>query len=226
VASAGGGFLNRVNQGYMYVRTVPHTERTVSLHRIWDGIRHGDPLAAFRGNYSQREIIAALRQKYRKFFANGYRPQIRNIAGFNIGGGTFDIDLALRGPDLEKLAEYGETLKLRARQLGGIADVDSTLQLDKPELRVVIDPARAADLLDLRHRQGEGDGEDLHRVPVRLRALVRVHRHDSRHAVRKPHPPADHLVVAAAVGADRHARALVHGQHAQSLLRARHPRAL
>ena len=146
LASAGGGFLNRVNQGYMYVRTVPHTERTVSLHRIWDGIRHGDPLAAFRGNYSQREIIAALRQRYRKFFANGYRPQIRNIAGFNIGGGTFDIDLALRGPDLEKLAEYGETLKVRARQLGGVADVDSTLQLDKPELRVVIDRARAADL--------------------------------------------------------------------------------
>jgi HAE1 family hydrophobic/amphiphilic exporter-1 len=146
LASAGGGFLNRVNQGYMYVRTVPHTERTVSLHRIWNGIRHGDPLAAFRGNYSQRDIIAALRQKYRKFFANGYRPQIRNIAGFNIGGGTFDIDLALRGPDLEKLAEYGETLKVRARQLGGVADVDSTLQLDKPELRVVIDRARAADL--------------------------------------------------------------------------------
>jgi len=146
LASAGGGFLNRVNQGYMYVRTVPHTERTVSLHRIWEGLKHGNPLAAFRGNYSQREIIAALRQRYRKFFANGYRPQIRNIAGFNIGGGTFDIDLALRGPDLEKLAEYGETLKLRARQLGGVADVDSTLQLDKPELRVVIDRARAADL--------------------------------------------------------------------------------
>src|SRR5712664_1425047 len=31
LASAGGGFLNRVNQGYMYVRTVPHEERTVSL---------------------------------------------------------------------------------------------------------------------------------------------------------------------------------------------------
>ena len=146
LASAGGGFLNRVNQGYMYVRTVPHTERTVSLHRIWEGLKHGDPLAAFRGNYSQRDVIAALRQKYRKFFANGYRPQIRNIAGFNIGGGTFDIDLALRGPDLEKLAEYGETLKQRARGLAGIADVDSTLQLDKPELRVVIDRARAADL--------------------------------------------------------------------------------
>src|SRR5437763_372272 len=110
LASAGGGFLNRVNQGYMYVRTVPHTERTVSLHRIWEGIRHGDPLAAFRGNYSQREIIAALRQRYSKVFAGGYRRQIRKIEAVNIGGGTFDIDLALRGPDLEKPAEYGETL--------------------------------------------------------------------------------------------------------------------
>jgi len=128
------------------VRTGPHTAGTVGLPRIWEGLTHGDPMAAFRNNYSQREIIAALRQKYRKFFANGYRPQIRNIAGFNIGGGTFDIDLALRGPDLEKLAEYGETLKLRARAMGGVADVDSTLQLDKPELRVVIDRARAGDL--------------------------------------------------------------------------------
>jgi len=146
LASAGGGFLGRVNQGYMYVRTVPHTERTVSLHRMWEGLKHGDPLAAFRGNYSQREVIAALRQRYRKFYAAGFRPQVRNIAGFNIGGGTFDIDLALRGPDLEKLAEYGETLKIKARALGGIVDVDSTLQLDKPELRVVIDRARAGDL--------------------------------------------------------------------------------
>ncbi len=146
LASAGGGFLNRVNQGYMYVRTVPHTERTVSLHRIWEGLTHGDPAAAFRGNYSQRDIIQELRRRYRRFFAAGFRPQIRNIAGFNIGGGTFDIDLALRGPDLEKLAEYGERLKVKARELGGIVDVDTTLQLDKPELRVVIDRARAADL--------------------------------------------------------------------------------
>src|SRR5262249_37451915 len=147
LVSAGGGFLNKVNLGYMYIRTVPHTERTVSLHRIWEGLKHGDPLAAFRGNYSQRDVIAALRQKYRKFFANGYRPQIRNIAGFNIGGGGFDIDLAVGGPDLEKPAGYGEAVKQRRRaRVGGVADVDSTIELDKPELRVIIDRARAADL--------------------------------------------------------------------------------
>ena len=144
LASAGGSFLARVNQGYMYVRTVPHTERTVSLHRIWDGLKHGDPLAAFRGNYAQRDVMMELRRRFRKF--RDIRTQVRNIAGFNIGGGTFDIDLALRGPELEKLAEYGAILKEKAKAIPGIVDADTTLQLDKPELRVVIDRERAADL--------------------------------------------------------------------------------
>ncbi len=144
LASAGGSFLARVNQGYMYIRTVPHTERTVSLHRLWDGVRHGDPLAAFRGNYAQRDVMVELRRRFRKF--RDIRTQVRNIAGFNIGGGTFEIDLALRGPELEKLAEYGAALKEKAKAIPGIVDADTTLQLDKPELRVVIDRERAADL--------------------------------------------------------------------------------
>jgi HAE1 family hydrophobic/amphiphilic exporter-1 len=144
LASAGGSFLARVNQGYIYIRTVPHTERTVSLHRLWEGLRHGDPLAAFRGNYSQRDVMLELRRRFRAF--RDIRTQVRNIAGFNIGGGTFDIDLALRGPELERLAEYGAALKERAKAIPGIVDADTTLQLDKPELRVVIDRERAADL--------------------------------------------------------------------------------
>src|SRR5437879_10840550 len=74
------------------------------------------------------------------------RTRVCDVGVFNAGGGTFDIDLALRGPILEKLAEYGEALKLKARELGGIVDVDTTLRLDKPELRVAIDRQRAADL--------------------------------------------------------------------------------
>jgi hydrophobe/amphiphile efflux-1 (HAE1) family protein len=144
LASGGGNFLSKVNQGYMYVRTVSHEERTLTPARLWKGLIHGRPLEAFRGNYTQREVMTALRQRFRKF--TDMRTQVRNIAGFNIGGGTFDVDLALRGPELEKLAEYGEALKLKARELGGIVDVDTTLRLDKPELRVAIDRQRAADL--------------------------------------------------------------------------------
>jgi len=144
LASAGGSFLNKVNQGYLYIRTVPHTERTLTPERLWHGLIHGRPLEAFRDNYTQRDVVLALRQRFRKF--RDIRTQIRNIAGFNIGGGTFDIDLALRGPELEKLGEYGDLLKQKAKEIGGIVDADTTLQLDKPELRVVIDRQRAADL--------------------------------------------------------------------------------
>src|SRR5947199_102333 len=144
LASGGGSFLGKVNQGYMYVRTVSHEERTLTPGRLWKGLISGRPLDAFRGNYSQREVMMALRQRFRKF--TDMRTQVRNIAGFNIGGGTFDIDLALRGPELEKLSEYGETLKLKAREIGGIVDIDTTLRLDKPELRVAIDRQRRADL--------------------------------------------------------------------------------
>ena len=84
--------------------------------------------------------MVALRQRFKKF--TDMRTQVRNIAGFNIGGGTFDIDLALRGPDLDQLSEFGEILKVKARDIGGIVDIDTTLRLDKPELRVSIDRQR------------------------------------------------------------------------------------
>src|SRR5438270_3262543 len=73
------------------------------------------------------------------------RSSVRNAPSFNIGGGNFDIDFNLRGPDLEMLSKYAELLRQKAPELG-IVDADTTLKLDKPELRVDIDRARAADL--------------------------------------------------------------------------------
>ncbi|MBI2525605.1 MAG: efflux RND transporter permease subunit [Candidatus Rokubacteria bacterium] len=144
LVTAGGGFLGRISQGNLYVRTTPHEERTLGLGRIWDALRRGDPLAAFRGNFTQREVMQQVRQRLRKF--RDFRILVRNIPGFNIGGGSFDIDFVLRGPDLESLVRYAEDLRTRAIALGGIADPDTTLRLDRPELRVRIDRARAADL--------------------------------------------------------------------------------
>src|SRR5262249_19480336 len=83
-------------------------------------------------------------QRLRKF--RDLRVTIRNFAGFNIGGGNFDIDYVLRGPDLVALARYGDELRQRALQVGGMLDLNTTLRLDRPELRVQIDRERAGDL--------------------------------------------------------------------------------
>jgi hypothetical protein len=70
---------------------------------------------------------------------------VRNSQSFNIGGGNWDIDFVLRGPDLRTLAESAEKLRDMAPKLG-VIDSDTTLKLNKPELRIVIDRPRAADL--------------------------------------------------------------------------------
>src|SRR6266581_8170145 len=89
-------------------------------------------------------MMQEVRSRLKKFRV--LRTQTRNFPSFNIGaGGIFEIDFAIRGPDLQALAAYGETLRAQAPNLG-LVDIVSTLRLDKPELRVEIDRARAADL--------------------------------------------------------------------------------
>ena len=67
LANAGGGFLGGVNQGSAYIRIAPHEERTFSLTKIWNSIRAGHPLAAFRGNYTQRDVMQEVRRRMTKY---------------------------------------------------------------------------------------------------------------------------------------------------------------
>ncbi len=143
-ARTGGGFISGVNGGEAYVRIAPHSERIFSLARLAKGIVSGDPFEAFRGNYSQRDVMTEVRHRLAKF--PDLRCRVRNAPSFNIGGGNFEIDFVLRGPELEELAAYAEELRRRSQDLGGIVDADTTLKLDKPELRVTVDRERAADL--------------------------------------------------------------------------------
>ncbi|HKP86355.1 MAG TPA: efflux RND transporter permease subunit [Blastocatellia bacterium] len=143
LASAGGGFIGGVNQGSAYVRIAPIEERSFSFGRLWHGVIHARPFEAFQGNYSQRDVMNEVRARLRKY--KDLRTSVRNAPSFNIGGGGWEIDFNLRGPDLEALAGYAEQLRRKAPELG-IVDADTTLKLDKPELRVEIDRTRAADL--------------------------------------------------------------------------------
>lgn len=144
LTSVGGSFLGQINRGDIYVRIKPHAERLFSLSRLWQETLRGAPLNALRGNYSQSSVMQDLRRSLRDL--PDLRASVRPFAAFNIGGGNFDVDLALRGPELQRLAEYTETLRLRALELGGLPDPDTTLKLDTPEMRAIIDRDRAADL--------------------------------------------------------------------------------
>ena len=159
LSSSGGSFLGAVNSAGVYVRIAPHEERVFSLTKLWNAIRSGHPLAAFRGNYTQRDVMQEVRQRMQKYAP--LRFSVRNAPSFNIGGGNFDIDFVFRGPELQALAKYADTLRQKTKEIGGIVDADTTLKLDKPELRVHINRERAADL-----------GVDTSNISTALRLMV------------------------------------------------------
>jgi HAE1 family hydrophobic/amphiphilic exporter-1 len=144
LVTAGSSFIGGVNSGRAYVGLVPHAERTLSISRVFRETLAGNPLRAFQDNYTQRDVMQEVRKKLKRH--KELRVSVRNMPAFNLGGGNFEIDLAIQGPDLEQLDRYTRELKARAEKLGGIVDADTTLDLDKPELSVVIDRERAADL--------------------------------------------------------------------------------
>ncbi len=157
--TAGGSFLGQVNTGSAYVRIAPHEERRLSISRLWQETVAGHPARAFEGNYTQGDVMVEVRKRLSKF--KDLRCTVRNAPSFNIGGGSFEIDFSLLGPDLVDLQRYGEELRLRSKQIGGIVDADITLKLDKPELRAEIDRDRAADL-----------GVDVQDIATALRIMV------------------------------------------------------
>jgi HAE1 family hydrophobic/amphiphilic exporter-1 len=57
-----------------------------------------------------------------------------------------DIDLNLNGPELGRLQHYSEEISAWMRQRGGYVDVDTSLSLRKPELRIRPDRERLSDL--------------------------------------------------------------------------------
>jgi HAE1 family hydrophobic/amphiphilic exporter-1 len=146
LSSTGTGGLGSANNARMYVRIAPHEERLPSVGRVLESLLKGRPSAAFEGNYTQRDVMTDIRRRLAKY--RDLRPQIRNYMAFSLGGAPVDIDFNIRGPELEKLDQFADTLRreIKDGKIKGIVDPDTTLKLDKPELRVDIDRTRAADL--------------------------------------------------------------------------------
>ncbi len=153
-AGSGGGFTG-VNQGRLLLILAPHAERIFTWGRFFSLT----PWKAFEGNASQRDIMQMVRTRLNRLrdVRVGVRPGSSSIS---IGGPGYEVDFALLGPDLEQLAAYSERLRQRAPELG-LQDADTTLRLDKPELRIEIDRARASDL-----------GVDVQDIAAALRIMV------------------------------------------------------
>ena len=136
----GSSRIGGANYARFFVRLAPHKERVF----MWSRLISTNPGDAFKGNYSQRDALQDVRSRLRKI--PGVRVSVRPSNGsISLGGPNYEIDFSILGPDLESLSRYAEELRARSAELG-IVDADTTLKLDKPEYRVVVNRERAAAL--------------------------------------------------------------------------------
>lgn len=129
LTTIGGGQQEQVNVASIYVKLTPIEERKITQNELMVRARS--------------EVLS----KYQQLYPGQLRTSVQQVAA--ISGGGFrnaDIQYVIGGPDLKKLTEYSDKLLAKMKTIPDVVDADSTLISGKPELRVVIDRDRAADL--------------------------------------------------------------------------------
>jgi HAE1 family hydrophobic/amphiphilic exporter-1 len=95
---------------------------------------------------SQEQMMVRARGLLKKY-PKELRTSVQQVAAISGGGQrNSDVQYVISGPDLGKLNSYSDALLEKMKTIPDVVDADSSLISGKPELRVEIDRARAADL--------------------------------------------------------------------------------
>ncbi|MSO82223.1 MAG: efflux RND transporter permease subunit [Acidobacteria bacterium] len=71
---------------------------------------------------------------------------VRASVGGGGGPGGGGVQYVLQGPEISELSRYGELLLAKVKDIPGVVDADTNLNVGKPELSVRMDRPKAADL--------------------------------------------------------------------------------
>ncbi len=122
LTTIGADQQRRVDRGYITVEMVPVTERKVT----------------------QQQVMLMARERltrFRDLIIGVQLPSVIQGAGSNQ-----DFQFFLQGPDLARLDQYSREIRRKLAEVPGITDLDSSYEPGKPEVRVVINRDKAADL--------------------------------------------------------------------------------
>lgn len=124
LTTIGGGQQQAVNTASIYVRLTPIEERALSQQDLMMRAR------AVLGQYPP-----------------SLRTSVQQVAAISGGGArNAPVQYVISGPDITKLSQYAELLLQKMKTIPAVVDADTSLVVGKPELRIEIDRARAADL--------------------------------------------------------------------------------
>lgn len=132
-----GGFLGggggEVNSGFVFVTMKDPAERPV------------DPKTGKR--LSQQDLMSITRQVTSAFPGARIVMQDFSQRGFSPGrGGGFPVEFNIRGRDWDELGRASRVIMEKMRESGLVTDVNSDYQVGMPEVQVVPDRNKAADL--------------------------------------------------------------------------------
>jgi hydrophobe/amphiphile efflux-1 (HAE1) family protein len=138
VMVGGFGGSNGVNTGGAFLTLVPKKDRTLTQAEIQDKLRR------------ELRVIPGLRVMIQDPSNQTFTAQR-----------GFPVEVSVRGPDWDTLLEASRSMMVKLNQSGLVVDLDSDTDLGMPELRVIPDRARCADL-----------GVSMEDVATSLNALV------------------------------------------------------
>jgi hydrophobic/amphiphilic exporter-1 (mainly G- bacteria), HAE1 family len=121
--TTGGGADASVNNSSIYVKLTDISQRTVDQEGVMQQVRQ-------------------LLKSYPAEIHSGVEP----VSAIGGNQSNADIQFYIQGPDLDQLAKYSDQILAKMKQIPGATDSDTTLRSGKPEVRLVINRPRAADL--------------------------------------------------------------------------------
>jgi len=93
---------------------------------------------------SQMDLKKEIRQKLSRF--PGLKVSAEDFSMIGGGQRQVPIQYSVRGPDLMAIQAYAKQIAGNFSKIPGIVDVDTSLEMGKPELKIYIDRDKAADL--------------------------------------------------------------------------------
>ena len=116
------GIGGTINRGILMTSLVPKSER----------------------KKTQMDLKKEIREKLKRF--PGLKASAEDFSMIGGGQRQVPIQYSVRGPDLTAIQDYARQIAGSFSKIPGIVDVDTSLEMGKPELKVYIDRDKAADL--------------------------------------------------------------------------------
>jgi HAE1 family hydrophobic/amphiphilic exporter-1 len=128
---------------YTLVTVADDPARTANLLTVYVRLKPLD-----QRTRSQFEVMNDVRSNVLpRFAAEQLRTRVQPVAAFGGGGSqNATLQFVIKGPDLKVLADAATRIASEAKQQPSLVDVDTSLNLGRPEVSVEVDRFKAADL--------------------------------------------------------------------------------